>query len=100
MYQRKDALTPGSGQCSILLMLTLFKFLWRKWKGFTHHLMAVQNWVLMAFTYCIAVAPVAICFKLVGRKLLDRGLGEPEAESLWLERDDGPYTMERGRHMS
>jgi hypothetical protein len=81
-------------------MLNLFKQIWRGWKGFTHKIIAVQNWFLMAVVYITAVAPVAIMMKLFRRELLDRGLGDEDAESYWIPREDGPYTMEQSQHMS
>jgi len=81
-------------------MLDLYKQIWRGWKAFAHRLIAAQNWFLMAMVYVTAVAPVAIMMKLFRRRLLDRSLGDESAESFWIERDDGPYTMEKSQHMS
>ena len=59
------------------------KKLWRGWKGIIHRINDVIAFVLMTFTYVIAVTPVALCFKVVSRDLLDRGLGDPRSESYW-----------------
>ena len=81
-------------------MLGLFKIIWRHWKGFAHKLIKAQNWFLMALVYWGAVAPVAVMMKLRGRRLLDRTLGDESADSFWVPREDGPYTMDRSQHMS
>jgi hypothetical protein len=81
-------------------MLGLFKVIWRRWKGFAHLLIKAQNWILMALVYWGAVAPVAIMMKLSRRPLLDRSLGDEGAESFWIPREDGAYTMDRSKHMS
>ena len=81
-------------------MLTLFKQIWRGWKRVTHKIIAAQNWFLMAMVYITAVAPVAILMRLFARPLLDRSLGDEDAESYWIPREDGPYTMEKSQHMS
>ena len=81
-------------------MLNLYKQIWRGWKGFAHRIIAAQNWFLMAMVYVTAVAPVAVMMKLFRRPLLDRSLGDEGAESYWIPREDGPYTMEKSKHMS
>jgi len=84
----------------MLTMLSLFKTLWRKWQSFAHRLIKAQNWFLMSLVYWLALAPVAIAMKLKGSVLLDRSLGEDGAESLWNEREDSVYTMDKSQHMS
>jgi len=84
----------------MLPMLPLFKAMWRGWQGFAHRLIKAQNWFLMALVYWLALAPVAVMMKLGGSTLLDRSLGDDGAESLWNDRGDGPYTMDKSQHMS
>lgn len=81
-------------------MLTLFKAIWRRWKGFAHRLISAQNWFLMCLVYWGSVAPIAILMKTFAKPLLDRGLGPDDASSFWIDRDDGPMTMEQASHMS
>ena len=65
-------------------MRTFLKHLWRKWKSAVHRINDVIAWVLMSFTYIVALAPVALIFKMMRRDLLDRGLGPEELQSYWL----------------
>ncbi len=81
-------------------MLGTFKVLWRGWKRASHRLISAQNWLLMALVYWLALAPVALLLRLRRAQLLDRGPGEPGAESFWIPRGDGAYTLDRSQHMS
>ena len=51
----------------------------------------------MALVYVIAVAPVAVFLKLFRREMLDRSPLNPEAKSYWVEKTDGPLTLERAK---
>ncbi len=51
----------------------------------------------MALVYVLAVAPVAILLKLFRHEMLDKSLPDPEAKSYWVEKTDGPLTLERAR---
>lgn len=62
-------------------VLEVMKAMWRSWKGFTHSLNHVISVVLMTFVYVVAVAPVAIGFKIFRPDPTDRGLGDPHADS-------------------
>jgi hypothetical protein len=64
-------------------VLETMKTIWRGWKAFVHKLVAAQSYVLMAFTYWVAVGPIAVFMKLRYKDLIDRGLGEPDIESYW-----------------
>ena len=74
----------------MIAISTIMKKLWRGWKNIIHRINDVIAFVLMSFTYLIAVTPVALCFKVVNRDLIDRGLGDPQTESYWkkVERED------------
>ena len=61
----------------------VMKKLWRHWKGVVHRINDVIAFVLMSFTYIVAVTPVALCFKVFNRDPIDRGLGDPRSESYW-----------------
>jgi hypothetical protein len=80
-------------------MLATMKTIWRAWKGLAHRIISVQNWVLMAWVYIFAVAPVAIFMKLFGQKLVKRPVIDPEADSYWQDKPDGPLTMDRAQRM-
>ena len=59
------------------------KFLWRSWKGVIHRINSVIAFVLMSVAYIIALAPVAIGFKILRRDLTDRGDADPDIKSFW-----------------
>lgn len=80
-------------------MLALHKRIWRAWKGFSHKLIAAQNAVLMAGVYIFAVAPVALVFKLTGKRLVQPPAIDPEADSYWEKRDDEPFDMDKAQRM-
>ena len=64
--------------------------MWRGWKHVTHRINDVISVVLMTFVYVTAVAPVALGFKIARPDPIDRGLGDPRAET-WAQ----PVAMER-----
>ena len=76
-------------------MRLLMKAIWRKWKSLVHRINDVIAFVLMAIAYAIAVTPVALGFKILRRDLLDRGLGEPEAQTHWKKRKDEKQDVRR-----
>ncbi len=80
-------------------MLALMKSVWRAWKGFAHKIIAAQNWLLMAWVYFFAVAPVALVLKLIGKPLVRRPLIDAQADSYWEDKTDGPLTMDRAARM-
>lgn len=61
------------------------KTIWRSWKRVVHGLNAGIAWTLMTIAYFTAIGPVAAWFKLTGADLTDRGLGDTEADSYWLD---------------
>ncbi len=80
-------------------MLRLFKSLWRWQHAFMHAVISLQNRVLMTVVYVVAMAPVAILFKLFRQDLLHRGDPEQPGSSYWVPRTDDPVTMDRARRM-
>lgn len=71
-------------------MLSALKAIWRGWKRAVHGLNAAIAFVLMSFVYWTTMMPVALGFKLFRPDPIDRGLGDPDAESYWLApRDNG-----------
>ncbi len=62
-------------------MLEALKALWRGWKRVTHSINHIISVVLMTVVYVVAVAPVALGFRLFRPDPIDRGLGDPRAES-------------------
>lgn len=57
-------------------MLNLMKSIWRSWKRAVHGINAGISWVLMSLAYVLAVAPVAVFFKLGRRDPLDQGAAD------------------------
>jgi hypothetical protein len=66
------------------MMLALMKTTWRTWKGMVHGLNAAISWTLMSIAYVSALGPVASYFLITRTDLTDRGLGDTEADSYWL----------------
>ena len=67
------------------MVLSGMKRIWWGWKGLVHRLNAFISFVLMAFVYVVAVAPVALGFRIFRPDPTDRGLGDPERTSFWQE---------------
>jgi hypothetical protein len=79
------------------MILRLMKTIWRRWKGVAHAIIHAQNWFLMAVAYVVAVSPVAVILRLYHRDLTDRGLGDEEAGSYWLEVSMGQEDIRRAQ---
>ena len=75
----------------------IMKKLWRGWKGVVHRINDVIAFVLMSFTYIFALMPVALIFKIFTRDLIDRGFGDPRAESYWkdVKKEEGSSDIRR-----
>ena len=57
--------------------------LWRRWQNAIHSINEVVATVLMTLTYVFAVTPVSLIFKVVDSDPIDRGFGDPQANSYW-----------------
>lgn len=64
-------------------MLDLLKTLWRSWKRAVHGLNTAISLTLMTVVYVVAMAPVALGFRVFRPDALDRGLGSPDATTFW-----------------
>ncbi len=62
-------------------MLRFLKRVWRGWKSFAHGLIKAQSWLLMAFAYVVALAPVALVFKISRPDPLDEKPADPKAST-------------------
>jgi len=80
-------------------MVRLFKSMWRWQHAFLHAVIGLQNWVLMAVVYVIAITPVALVMKVLQRDLMFRGETEAGRETHWIPRDEPPFDMERAGRM-
>jgi hypothetical protein len=80
-------------------MVCLFKSMWRWQHAFLRAVIGLQNWVLMALVYVVAIAPVAVVMKFLHPNLLYRGESEEGRDTHWIPRDDEPMDMERARRM-
>ena len=78
-------------------MLRMMKAIWRRWKGLAHGIIRVQNWLVMAVAYVIGMGPVAFFMRLKSNDLIDRGLGDPEADSYWHEMNDPHEDIRRAQ---
>jgi len=79
------------------MILALMKTIWRRWKKIAHGIIRAQNWLLMAIVYVVAVAPVAIVMRLMFSDMTDRGLGEADLETYWLEPGMAPEDIHRAQ---
>jgi len=79
------------------MILALMKTIWRRWKGVAHGIIRAQNWILMAVAYFVAVGPVALVMRMTNKDLTDRGLGDPEATTYWLEPEMGHQDIQRAQ---
>lgn len=75
-------------------MLELFRRMWMGWQAFARALIRNQNVVLMGIAYVVALGPVALVSRLVGRKFLDRAPADPRATTYWHPRRPSPMTMD------
>lgn len=75
-------------------VLEIFKTLWLGWnERVVHSILKAQNTVLMGIVWILGLAPIAIVFRLTGRRLLDRAPPPAQAGSHWLPRAGTPMTM-------
>ena len=79
------------------MILQTMKTIWHGWKRFVHRLVAAQSWALMAFTYWVAVGPVAVVMRLKDGDMIDRGLGDVDGETYWLEPQLGYQDIRRAQ---
>jgi hypothetical protein len=79
------------------MVLSWLKRIWWSWKRLVHQLNAVISFVLMAFVYIVAVAPVALGFRIFKPDPTDRGLGDPQRKSFWLEVRLGREDIQRAQ---
>ena len=75
-------------------MRLILKKLWRRWKSGIHKINDGLAFVLMTFTYVIAVTPIAIGFKVRGSDLLDRGL-DSNRKSYWNTKKEEEQSIKR-----
>lgn len=80
-------------------MLDLMKTVWRAWKGIAHRIITAQNWILMSLVYVVAVAPVALVLRVVGKQVVKPPQPPGEDGSFWEPLEDGPMTMDRANRM-
>ncbi len=75
-------------------MLERFKRMWLGWQGVAKAIMWAQNALLMSVAYFVGVGPVAIAYKLVGKRFIDRAPADPNATTYGVVRDGKPMTMD------
>ena len=67
------------------MVLRVMRWLWWRWKDFVHVLNTLIGFFLMTVVYVVAMAPVALGFKIFRPDPTDRGLGEPGRASYWMD---------------
>lgn len=75
------------------------KAIWRAWKGFSHRLIKAQNWFLAASVYVTALAPVALVFKVIGKKLVSPPTPSVDEDSYFTPVQDPQLDMKRAERM-
>lgn len=80
-------------------VLESFKRMWLRWQKVAGGILYVQNAILMGVAYFGGLGPVALGFRLLGRKLVDRAPANPAAKSYWLPRSAKPQTMDEANRM-
>jgi hypothetical protein len=80
-------------------MLTVMKKIWRSWKALAHHIVAAQNFVLMSLVYWVALAPVAVALKLMGRSVIAPPPERDAQGSFWRPRAAPGYDLQRANRM-
>ena len=78
-------------------MLNFMKRTWWGWKGMVHGINAGISVTLMAIAYWVGMGPVALGFHLFRPDPVDRGLGDPDAETDWQEPRMGRQDVRRSQ---
>lgn len=73
--------------------------MWLGWNVAVRGIVTLQSHVLMSITWLVGLAPVALFFKLTGRRMLDRAPADPAAPTYRAERDARPMDMGRASRM-
>lgn len=76
------------------VVLETFKRMWLWWQGVAQGILWAQNAAVMTIAYFVGLGPVALGFRLSGRKLLDRAPPPSGAASFWVPRSGQPQTMD------
>ncbi len=94
-----NILPPGDYQIwflggSAVLLLGLIKpaadVLFAGWMKLAHLIQAVMSRVILTLVYILAVLPVGLAAKLIGKKFLDTRIHTSDA-TYWIDRGDEPY---------
>lgn len=80
------------------MLLIFMKRLWYAEQRGIHGIIGLQNKLLMTIVYLIAIFPVAVILKLMGKRLIDAPL-ERGKDSYWEPCDDGSLTIDRAKRM-
>lgn len=70
--------------------------IFRGWMAIAHLIQAVMSRVILTAVYILAVLPVGLVAKLVGKRFLDKRL-EPDRESYWIDRPEIAFDQRRYR---
>lgn len=80
-------------------MLEIFRRIWIGWNVLLRGIVTAQSRFLMAVTWIVGVAPVALAFKVLGRRLIDRAPADPNAATYRAERSGKPMEMDEAARM-
>lgn len=80
-------------------MLELFRRMWVGWNVAVRGIVTAQSRILMAFTWVVGLAPVAVYLKVTGKRMLDRAPADLNASTYRTERTNGPLEMDRASRM-
>jgi hypothetical protein len=74
-------------------MMRIVRKLWAWWKAFAHVLGQIQTTILLSLVYLIAIGPIALVSRLIGRDLL--GLRRSDNPSYWHPLPEVTASVER-----
>ena len=66
------------------------KLLFKGWMAFAHVLGWVNTRILLVVFFFLVITPVAVVARLLGKDLISQRL-EPEAETYWKPKEQGPF---------
>ena len=87
----------GASPVLILLALVAPITLWpihKVWMPVAKGIARALTWLLLTLVFYLVFTPYSLVLKLLGKDPLDRKI-EPDRESYWIARDDGPFDPDR-----
>lgn len=75
--------------------MPILRRLWGLWKAFAHRLGQVQTTIILSVVYLIAIGPISLISRVLGRDLLAQR--RHERPSYWVALPEVTSTLERAR---